>query len=71
MPKKCELAEEVIRDDDLVDEMERILRKSHIERVNRKECVPAAGVIYLDILSNLERIADHSTNLAQVVKGEF
>lgn len=69
--ENVELAEEVIRDDDLVDEMERILRKSHIERVNRKECVPAAGVIYLDILSNLERIADHSTNLAQVVKGEF
>lgn len=65
------LARDVIEQDDTIDEMERILRKRHIDRVNRKECVAAAGVIYLDILSNLERIADHATNLAQVVTGEF
>jgi phosphate:Na+ symporter len=69
--ENVQLAREVIRQDDLVDELERILRKSHIDRVNRKECIPAAGVIYLDVLSNLERVADHSTNLAQVVTGEF
>jgi len=65
------LAREVISMDDTVDEMERILRKRHIDRVNRKECIPTAGVIYLDVLSNLERIADHATNLAQIVTGEF
>ncbi|RJX29281.1 MAG: Na/Pi cotransporter family protein [Dethiobacter sp.] len=69
--ENVQLAREVIRQDDLVDELERILRKSHIDRVNRKECIPSAGVIYLDVLSNLERVADHSTNLAQVVTGEF
>ena len=65
------LAREVISEDDIIDEQERILRKSHIDRVNRKECAPAVGVIYLDVLSNLERIADHSTNLAQLVIDEF
>ncbi len=69
--ENVQLAMEIIREDDFIDEMERILRKSHIDRVNRKECVPAAGVIYLDVLSNLERIADHCTNLAQMVVGEF
>ncbi len=65
------LARTVITQDDIVDDMEKELRKRHIERVNRRECVTAAGVIYLDILSNMERIADHATNLAQVVTEEF
>ncbi len=65
------LAREVVQQDDIVDELERILRMNHIERVNRKECVPAVGVIYLDVLSNLERVADHCVNLAQVASGDF
>jgi phosphate:Na+ symporter len=65
------LAREVIKKDDIVDEMERTLRKSHIERVNRKECIPASGVIYLDVLSNLERVADHCVNLGNIVAGDF
>ncbi len=65
------LAREVIDQDDIVDDMEKMFRKRHIARVNRMECIPAAGVIYLDVLSNLERIADHVTNIAQVVTGDF
>ncbi len=65
------LAREVIKQDDVVDDMERTMRKNHIDRVNRMECLPSVGVTYLDILSNLERIADHATNLAQIVAGEM
>ncbi|HHU76343.1 MAG TPA: Na/Pi cotransporter family protein [Firmicutes bacterium] len=65
------LARDVVRQDDIVDNLEKSLRKSHIGRINRNECIPESGVIYLDILSNLERIADHATNLAEVVTGEF
>ena len=65
------LAQKVTEEDDNVDLMEKILRKSHIDRINRKKCFPAAGVIYLDILSNLERIADHATNIAQLVIEDF
>lgn len=64
-------AREVIQRDNVVDERERILRKNHIDRVNRRECLPQAGVVYLDILSNLERVADHAVNLAQMITGEF
>ena len=64
-------ARKVIKRDNNVDERERILRKNHIDRVNRRECVPQAGVVYLDILSNLERVADHAVNLAQVVTDGF
>ncbi len=66
-----ELAREVIAEDDIIDDLERTLRKHHIERLNQKKCMPQSGVIYLDIISNLERVADHATNLAQVVTGDF
>ena len=66
-----QLAVEVIKQDDIVDNMEKVLRKSHINRINANECIPESGVIYMDILSNLERIADHATNLAEVVTEEF
>ncbi len=62
-----ELATQVVTDDDIVDEQEKVLRKEHIERINKKMCYPGAGVIYLDLLSNLERVADHSTGIAEIV----
>ena len=66
-----QLARMVIVGDDEVDLMEKFLRKAHIERINTKKCFPPAGVIYLDVLSNLERIGDHATNIAQLVVEEF
>lgn len=65
------LAREVISKDHGVDSMERRLRKGHIQRLNQKVCQPQSGVIFLDVISNLERVADHATNLAEVVTGDF
>jgi len=65
------IAYEVIQDDDGVDNMEKLLRKNHIKRLNCKKCQPESGIIFLDLISNLERAADHGTNLAEVVTGEF
>lgn len=47
-----------------IDEEERMLQKAHIERLTRNECSPEAGMIFSDIVSGLERVADHSTNIA-------
>lgn len=61
-----DLASQVIASDDIVDEQEKFLRKEHIERINKKKCYPGAGVIYLDLISNLARVADHSTGIAEI-----
>ncbi len=66
-----ELARQVIIDDLAIDRMEKRFRESHIARVNCGQCFPPSGVIFLDIITNLERIGDHNTNIAQVVLGEF
>lgn len=47
-----------------IDDLERILRKRNIKRLKKKQCSARAGTIFIDILSNLERVADHSTNIA-------
>lgn len=53
-----------------VDQLEKSLRKEHIERLSKRKCSTETGIIFLDILSNLERIADHATNIAEYVAEE-
>ena len=50
-----------------IDNMEKALRINHIKRLNEGTCNPSSGVIFLDMLSNLERIGDHSFNIASYV----
>ncbi len=57
--------------EDEVDNLEEELRDKHIERLSQRTCSPQAGVVFLDILSNLERISDHAYNLAGYVKDEI
>ena len=56
--KKVEPLEQVI--DDLRDE----LKKQHIERLQRQECTIELGFMLSDLLTNLERISDHCSNVA-------
>lgn len=50
--------------------MERTLRKRHILRMNEGQCTGQAGIVFVDIISNLERIGDHAVNIAEYVLGE-
>lgn len=53
-----------------VDQMETELREKHIQRLSKGKCVPESGVIFLDVISNLERISDHACNVAGYVSAE-
>lgn len=57
--------------EDQVDNLEEELREKHIERLSAGKCSPSAGVAFLDLISNLERISDHAYNLAGYVKDEI
>ncbi|WP_195251804.1 Na/Pi cotransporter family protein [Romboutsia sp. 1001713B170207_170306_H8] len=61
------LACKVIKMEEQVDAMEISYRRSHMKRLNEGSCSIDAGVIYLDIISNLERVSDHSVNIATQV----
>ncbi|MBZ5201323.1 Na/Pi cotransporter family protein [Planomicrobium chinense] len=64
-----ELAREVAEQEDLIDKMERKFRKKHILRLNEGQCSAQAGIVFVDIVSNLERIGDHSVNIAEAILG--
>ena len=53
-----------------VDQLEEEMREKHIRRLSKGKCDPESGVIFLDIISNLERISDHAVNVADYVKAE-
>lgn len=65
-----ELAQRVIELEDQIDDMEEEFRMGHIHRLAKNECTTTAGVIFLDVLTNLERISDHAQNIAEFVMAQ-
>lgn len=61
------LAEETILVEKDIDKAERRLRKNHIRRLNEGKCQVVSGILYIDIVSDLERIGDHANNIAESV----
>lgn len=55
---------EVIALENQVDAKEREMQMAHVQRLTRGECTPEAGMLFSDITSGLERVADHATNIA-------
>lgn len=64
-----ELAREVAEQEDLIDKMERKFRKKHILRLTEGACSAQAGIVFVDIVSNLERVGDHAVNIAEAILG--
>lgn len=56
--------QEILDLENEIDDMERQLQNNHIVRLTSDKCQAHAGMIFTDVVSGLERIADHSTNIA-------
>ena len=65
--RDIELAQEVALKEDEIDKIEKELRHNHINRLNQGVCYPESGVIFLDLISNLERVGDHANNISLMV----
>lgn len=50
--------------EEVIDEINDQFKKNHIDRLKRGECSVDAGVYFDDLSINLERIADHCSNIA-------
>lgn len=53
-----------------IDEMERQFQKNHVDRLAKNECTAASGMIFSDVISGFERVADHATNIAYALLEE-
>ena len=65
-----EKAQALIERHEDINKMERVLRKTHIKRLNNGECSTQAGVNFIDIISHYTRVSDHAMNLAEKVLAE-
>lgn len=59
-----EHVEDIRNLEEAIDEKEKELQQKHIERLSNNECTPEAGALFSEIVSGLERVADHATNIA-------
>ena len=67
-----EASRKVVQDSEQkIDDMTEALRQHHVDRLKQHKCSAKNGMIYLDILTNLERIGDHAENIATSVDKPF
>lgn len=62
--------QDIVRLEEKVDAKEKELQRLHVARLTKGECTPEAGMIFSDIVSGLERVADHATNIAFALHSE-
>ena len=65
--KDANIAQSIKPIEEKINKYERALRENNITRLNERLCNANASTIYLDLISNLERIGDHATNIAETV----
>ncbi len=62
--KDPDLIEAVLSAEDLIDEYTEMFRRNHIKRLSKNECSAESGSVFLEIITNLERIGDHAVTVA-------
>jgi phosphate:Na+ symporter len=62
---ELELCYKILDEEDEIDELTEKLKDDHISRLNEGICNPYAGIIFMDLLTNIERVGDHASNIAQ------
>ncbi len=65
-------AERAMEIENEIDTLEMKIKKNHIKRLKKGDCTPAGSTVFTDMVTMMERIADHSANIsAVVVRGEL
>ena len=66
--EKYESLDDIEKLEKKVDKQEKQLINHHVERLMENKCEPIAGVIFSDMVTDLERCADHAINIAYALK---
>lgn len=65
------LLEKISNNEQEIDDKTEMYKDHHIERLSKGECNATIGTLFMELLTNLERIADHSTNIAFAVSPRY
>ena len=52
-----------------INQMQMDFRRSHVQRMSESICSAETGLIFIDLVDNVEKIGDHLTNIAQAIIG--
>jgi len=63
------IAVECLEHEEMLNKMQLDFRSSHVQRMSQGRCTPQAGLIFIDLVDNIEKIGDHLTNIAQAIIG--
>lgn len=55
--------------EEMLNRMQVNFRRSHVQRMSDGKCTPEAGLIFIDLVDNIEKTGDHLTNIAQAIIG--
>jgi phosphate:Na+ symporter len=67
--KDRQAALKVMSNENALNRMQVKYRRNHVQRLTDGTCDAQAGLIFIDMVDNLEKIGDHLTNVAQSVIG--
>ncbi|PKL46616.1 MAG: hypothetical protein CVV39_06990 [Planctomycetes bacterium HGW-Planctomycetes-1] len=62
-------AQAALTNENALNKMQIDYRRSHVQRMTDGQCNATAGLIFIDLVDNVEKIGDHLTNIAQAVIG--
>lgn len=65
------LVPKIIELEDKTDELSKKLNSNHLRRLDEGSCCVEAGVLFIDIVNHLERIADHAYKIAMSLQDEL
>ena len=60
----AETLERIKAEEEKIDDLSQQLEQNHVDRLNEHQCTPEIGMIFVNIVTNLERVSDHATNVA-------
>jgi phosphate:Na+ symporter len=58
-------ASRVLEQEKDLNSLQVVLKENHVQRLNKGECHLLSGLVFIDLVDNLERIGDHLTNIAE------
>ncbi|MGB2861794.1 MAG: Na/Pi cotransporter family protein [Sedimentisphaerales bacterium] len=64
-----EVAKLALVNENNINQMQMDFRRSHVQRMSEGICLAETGLIFIDLVDNVEKIGDHLTNIAQAIIG--
>ena len=60
----AQTVEEIKSEEEKIDDLSQQLEQNHVDRLNSHQCTPEMGMVFVNVVTNLERVSDHATNVA-------